>query len=204
MPAAYLVPAADGYFNGWESIVGGTRAWEVTDDDPSQLGDGTTFFRIRDYLPLPSQVGRVSVRINQVGLSGVLPTSVGVVTTARTVAYSGLLPQNSTLEVGFCTYDGIIQVGASYQPTASYAWNTTAFATNPYTGTAWRRGELAGLELYVQNVFVPVPGNQLHYPRVTQIYLQVGYEDARYGSRRGRIGDDDVRDSSIRGPGAIQ
>ena len=190
MESASLLPAQDGFYQGWYDLRTGTTAWENVDDDPMSedhaAHDGdASWFRLPLEVAAPSQVGRVSVRINQVGLHSILPATVAVRIVARTVLYSALNPQNTTLQAGFCTYDGITNVGASFQPTASYLVWDTSFTTNPFTGASWQRGELAGLELFIENIFVPVAGNTLHYSRVTQMLLAVTYENGHYGSKRG-------------------
>lgn len=162
---SFTLYAADaGYWAGWSSVVGASQAWQALDDDP--YDSDTSYVRFNLAAPaLPSPQGRLSVRIVQVGLADVLPSTVSVFAVAR-VNLAGAPGTNPTVAVGFSNQDRQVTSGAAAELTAAYGFVLASFTTNPYTGAAWTRGALAGLELFLTVATLPMPNRHV---RVTQI-----------------------------------
>lgn len=174
MPSFTLAPADTGSWNGYQTLVGAATAWQAVDDSPHD-GD-FSYFRLPALAALPSHAGRVSTRIVQMGLARVLPLSVVVSVTARVNIAGGT---DAELVAGFSNAHQVVAVGAPFELTAAYVQYDTAFAVNPFTGAAWRVGDLKALELYVATSSFPVPTQQV---RVTAMQIAVTHDDRTYWS----------------------
>lgn len=162
MPSSTLYVADTGYLADYNSVVGASQAWQALDDEPND-GD-TSYVRF-------NAAASASFRIVQMGLADLLPTAVHLFAYSR-VNLSGAPGTGPTVAVGFVNVRHDLMVGTAQELTATYLIKNDVLMTNPFTGAAWRRGDLAGLELAFSVVTLPVPTRHV---RLTQLGMTIDY-----------------------------
>lgn len=172
MPTFTLRPADAGYWAGQASITGASTVWEAV-DEASHDSDATRF-ELATLGTLPDHAGRVSVRISQMGLARLKPSSVTLTVYARSTLV-GDPGTNNTFALGLSDASHDAEVGAEIEiDSGTYAAYSATFTTDPFTGAAWARGALAGRELYMQVVTVRRPTQRV---RVTAWDISGSYDD---------------------------
>lgn len=127
----------DGRFQGWSSIVGGTRAYVVCSDALS-----TTYVILPKIAANDAGVASFQVMLMA---DGQVPTSIQVVVRAQ----RNNVGQTCTIRTGFARGGSTGFDVVTDSPGITAANFTHNFATNPITGLAWTEADMDGLELCV-------------------------------------------------------
>ena len=160
MPTQAARPQQDGTLQEFQVLVGADFPFEAIDDsfDGTNDGDTTTVNIGRGH--------RISFPfLNQFSTPDIVPTSVLI----RVVARKEGVPPVS-IQIGMYQ-GGDIQVGADIVLTNSHVEYTRTFATNPFTGAAWAKGDLVAVQILAQLAVFPHGTS-----RITLLNGEITYE----------------------------
>lgn len=145
MPTLPLRVQQNGWFTGWQSLVGGIFGYDCVDDSDGTTHDSAATYLVLPKLNLATMAGIVSFPLfDQV--ENIVPTSI----TINVVATQGGA-SHPRLQIGFQRGGTTAFSGSLFTTDATWAPAQRTFSVNPLTGQPWAPSDLVGLEACVQN-----------------------------------------------------
>ncbi len=162
MPTINLPVQADGFYQGWSSLLSGTDGYLMVDDSASTSHDSDSSYLILPRLTDPA--GIISFPCFRMA-EGYIPTSIVV------TAVGQIETGTPKLKFGFRDASGTIGLAVGdLTPDASYNLMQATFNTSPIHLNAWTAEDLVGLEVLVQMKVATVAT-----ARITLVSVQMTY-----------------------------